>query len=137
MSTLKFIALIAIAFLSFLIVVEFILFFISEHDHTYLLLIFFKAVCLFWFLALFLMSCASPKVVYRDKKLTTPPDRYIIGTITNNKQALFEYGNALFTVARWQNWYNLNVGSNYYNYFDYTNIIISNDKKEISNGTGS
>lgn len=48
--------------------------------------------------------------------LTTPPERYEIGTITNNKQALLEYQKALMQISLWQNWYNVQVGSNYYQY---------------------
>ena len=48
--------------------------------------------------------------------LTTPPERYEIGTITNNKQALLEYQKALMQISLWQNWYNAQVKSNYYQY---------------------
>lgn len=48
--------------------------------------------------------------------LTTPPERYEIGTIKNNKQALLEYQKALMQISLWQNWYNAQVGSNYYHY---------------------
>lgn len=48
--------------------------------------------------------------------LTTPPERYEIGTITNSKQALLEYQKALMQISLWQNWYNVQVGSNYYQY---------------------
>jgi len=48
--------------------------------------------------------------------LTTLPERYEIGTITNNKQALLEYQKALMQISLWQNWYNAQVKSNYYQY---------------------
>lgn len=66
-----------------------------------------------------LIGCAETK--YITIPLTRPPARYEIYEITNNQQALLEYRKATMFIARWQNWYNSNVGSNYYNYKNYSN----------------
>ena len=69
-----------------------------------------------------IISCQS-QTKYITIPLTPPPARYEIYEIKNNQQALLEYRKATMRLARWQNWYNRNVGSNYYNYQNYTNII--------------
>ncbi|TXJ31156.1 hypothetical protein [Brachyspira aalborgi] len=74
------------------------------------------------FSMLFILGCAA-KVKYITVPLTKPPARYEIYTITNTQQALLEYRKATMRLARWQNWYNRQVGSNYFNYKNYTNII--------------
>lgn len=135
MEYLRLLAIIVISISMIFIILEFILFLVNSYDFRYVFLMFFKFVVVFWFFILFLLSCSSQKTVIRDKRLTTPPERYEIGVITNSQQALLEYGNALFTIARWQNWYNLNVGSNYYNYYNYSNELYkrrTNDNIEIS-----
>ena len=135
MEYLRLLAIIVISISMIFIILEFILFLVNSYDFRYVFLMFFKFVVVFWFFVLFLFACSSQKTVIRDKRLTTPPDRYEIGVITNSQQALLEYGNALFTIARWQNWYNLNVGSNYYNYYNYSNELYirrTNDNIEIS-----
>lgn len=76
------------------------------------------------FSMLFILGCAE-KVKYITVPLTKPPARYEIYEITNNQQALLEYRKATMFIARWQNWYNSQVGSNYYNYKNY-----SNEKRE-------
>ena len=76
------------------------------------------------FSMLFILGCAE-KVKYITVPLTKPPARYEIYKITNNQQALLEYRKATMFIARWQNWYNSQVGSNYYNYKNY-----SNEKRE-------
>lgn len=53
---------------------------------------------------------------YITTPLTTPPDRYKIEEITNNQQFLLEYRKAIMFISLWQNWYNVQVGSNYYHY---------------------
>lgn len=135
MEYLRLLAIIVISISMIFIILEFILFLVNSYDFRYVFLMFFKFVVVFWFFVLFLFACSSQKTVIRDKRLTTPPERYEIGVITNSQQALLEYGNALFTIARWQNWYNLNVGSNYYNYYNYSNELYirrTNDNIEIS-----
>lgn len=77
-------------------------------------------------LILVLIGCAETK--YITVPLTKPPARYEINEITNNQQALLEYRKATMFIARWQNWYNSQVGSNYYNYKNY-----SNEKIEYTN----
>lgn len=62
------------------------------------------------------LSSSTITTKYITIPLTTPPERYEIGTITNNKQALLEYQKALMQISLWQNWYNVQVGSNYYHY---------------------
>lgn len=69
-----------------------------------------------------LISCQSQKE-YITMPLTKPPTRYEIYKIENNQELLLEYRKATMKIARWQNWYNRQVGSNYFNYKNYTNII--------------
>lgn len=79
---------------------------------------------LFSFLTLFLIlggGCKST-VEYRTKPLSTPPSKYYISDYKTKKELYFEYQHSLKTIKEWQLWYNVNVGSNYYNYKDITNI---------------
>ena len=63
--------------------------------------------------------------------LTTPPDRYKIEEITNNQQFLLEYRKAIMFISLWQNWYNVQVGSNYYHYtINEVNNFYSNKQLE-------
>ena len=78
---------------------------------------------------IFFISCQS-NTKYITIPLTRPPARFEINEITNNQQALLEYRKATMHIARWQNWYNSQVGTNYYNYRDITNI-----KVEYTNST--
>lgn len=135
MSIFKLLILIIISISTILLLYDLFFYFVLQEKNDYLLFTsFLKGVCIFWFLVLFLFSCASSKTVYKDKRLTIPPERYEIFEITNSQQALSEYGRAIFTIARWQNWYNINVGSNYYNYYNYSNELYkrkTNDNAEI------
>ncbi|TXJ48085.1 hypothetical protein EPJ75_07240 [Brachyspira aalborgi] len=63
--------------------------------------------------------------------LTTPPERYKIEEITNNQQFLLEYRKAIMFISLWQNWYNVQVGSNYYHYtINEVNNFYSNKQLE-------
>ena len=62
------------------------------------------------------LSSSTVTTKYIRIPMSTPPERYEIGTITNNKQALLEYQKALMQISLWQNWYNAQVKSNYYQY---------------------
>lgn len=76
----------------------------------------------FILIAFCIVSCQSQKE-YITMPLTKPPARYEIYKIENNQELLLEYRKATMKIARWQNWYNRQVGSNYFNYKNYTNII--------------
>lgn len=71
-----------------------------------------------------LTACSTTK--YVTIPLTTPPTRYEPYRIQNNQEALLEYRKASMTIVRWQNWYNSQVGSNYYHYSNYTAPNYSN-----------
>lgn len=75
-------------------------------------------IIIFIFTFILLISCAA-KVKYITIPLTDPPTRYEPYIIENNKDALLEYQEAGKKIIRWQNWYNTQVGSNYYNYTNY------------------
>lgn len=90
-----------------------------------------KLLAIIIFLFFYLIGCAS-KTKYIEKPLPKPPARYEIGTITNTQQELLEYTKAIFHIARWQNWYNSAVGTNYYNYYGYSNYLY-NKPKEAEN----
>lgn len=82
-----------------------------------------KILRLFLLLVIFIIIGCAEKVVYVRIPLSNPPERYEIGTITNSEQELLEYTKAIFTIGRWQNWYNSQVKSNYYNYYNYSNYL--------------
>lgn len=72
-------------------------------------------------LLLIVMGCKTT-VEYRTKPLSTPPLKYYISDYKTKKELYFEYQHSLKTIKEWQLWYNVNVGSNYYNYSDITNL---------------
>lgn len=86
-----------------------------------------KKYLLFIIIILFL-SCKT-ETKYIVKPLTTPPNKYYISDYKTKKELYYEYQNALMTIKEWQGWYNINAGSNFYNYKDITNI----DYNEITN----
>lgn len=90
-----------------------------------------KLLAIIIFVFIYLLGCA-PKVKYVVKPLTKPPERYEIGIITNTQQELLEYTKAVFTIARWQNWYNSQVGTNYYHYYNYSNYLYNKPKEPVN-----
>lgn len=48
--------------------------------------------------------------------MSTPPDIYYISDYTSRRELYLEYINSLKTIKEWQLWYNVQVGSNYYQY---------------------
>lgn len=82
-------------------------------------------------LLLVVMGCKTT-VEYRTKPLSTPPLKYYISDYKTKKELYFEYQHSLKTIKEWQLWYNVNVGSNYYNY-DITNLNeLTNTQKEYT-----
>lgn len=73
------------------------------------------------FLLFFGAGCRTT-IKYRDKPLSTPPQKYYISDYKTKKELYFEYQHALMTIKEWQLWYNIQVKTNYYNYKDITNI---------------
>ena len=63
---------------------------------------------------LFFLSCSSVKNNVCD--LTHPPSIYIIENIKTKKDLLKNYKDATIKISHWQNWYNIQVGSNYFYY---------------------
>lgn len=61
-----------------------------------------------------LVSCTTTK--YVKIPLTTPPDQFEPLLIDDVHDGLMEYRKSIKHIVRWQNWYNTQVGSNYYNY---------------------
>lgn len=104
----------------------------NTEDRRYIrILLKMKLLAIIIFVFIYLLGCA-PKVKYVVKPLTKPPERYEPGIITNTQQELLEYTKAIFTIARWQNWYNSQVGTNYYHYYNYSNYLY-NKPKETEN----
>ncbi|WP_297285605.1 hypothetical protein [uncultured Brachyspira sp.] len=48
--------------------------------------------------------------------LTPPPSIYIIRDVKTKKDLLKNYKDATMKISHWQNWYNIQVGSNYFSY---------------------
>ena len=63
---------------------------------------------------LFFLSCSS--VNSNVCNLTPPPSIYIIENIKTKKDLLKNYKDAVIKISHWQNWYNIQVGSNYFYY---------------------
>lgn len=63
---------------------------------------------------LFFLSCSSINKSVCD--LTPPPSIYIIRDVKTKKDLLKNYKNATIKISHWQNWYNIQVGSNYFSY---------------------
>lgn len=70
------------------------------------------------FILVVVLSCTTTK--YIKVPLTTPPDKYEPALIEDVHEGLIEYRSSIKHIVRWQNWYNTQVGSNYYNY---TNML--------------
>ena len=63
---------------------------------------------------LFFLSCSSVSNNVCD--LTPPPSIYIIKDVKTKKDLLKSYKDAVIKISHWQNWYNIQVGSNYFSY---------------------
>lgn len=63
---------------------------------------------------LFFLSCSSINKSVCD--LTPPPSIYIIRDVKTKKDLLKSYKDATIKISHWQNWYNIQVGSNYFSY---------------------
>ena len=63
---------------------------------------------------LFFLSCSSVNNNVCD--LTPPPSIYIIRDVKTKKDLLKNYKDATMKISHWQNWYNIQVGSNYFSY---------------------
>ena len=61
---------------------------------------------------LFFLSCSSVNNNVCD--LTPPPSIYIIKNIKTKKDLLKSYKDSTIKISHWQNWYNIQVGSNYF-----------------------
>ncbi len=66
------------------------------------------------FINLFFLSCSSVSNNVCD--LTPPPSIYIIRDVKTKKDLLKSYKDATIKISHWQNWYNIQVGSNYFSY---------------------
>lgn len=66
------------------------------------------------FINLFFLSCSSVSNNVCD--LTPPPSIYIIKDVKTKKDLLKSYKDATIKISHWQNWYNIQVGSNYFYY---------------------
>lgn len=66
------------------------------------------------FINLFFLSCSS--VSNNVCSLTPPPSIYIIRDVKTKKDLLKSYKDATIKISHWQNWYNIQVGSNYFSY---------------------
>ncbi len=62
-----------------------------------------------------LLSCQTSKE-YISIPLSTPPRQYYIPEIESEKDLLKAYQYTTIHIAKWQKWFNLQVGSNYFNY---------------------
>ena len=63
-------------------------------------------------LGLFISGCSSVK--YVTVPLSKPPEIYNPNKIYTEKDFLKEYKRSLIKISEWQNWYNIQVGSNYF-----------------------
>lgn len=63
---------------------------------------------------LFFLSCSS--VNNNVCNLPPPPSIYIIRDVKTKKDLLKSYKDATIKISHWQNWYNIQVGSNYFSY---------------------
>lgn len=70
-----------------------------------------KRILSFLFLTIITISCSHTRLVTIS---STPPEMYEIKNIETTKDLIDEYRKSVMKVAEWQNWYNTEVGSNYY-----------------------
>jgi len=50
--------------------------------------------------------------------LSTPPEQYYPSAINTDKELLLSYQQVTMKISSWQDWYNINTRSNYFNYSD-------------------
>ena len=67
------------------------------------------------FSALILTSC-STKIKYVKVPLSTPPEIFIIKSVTNRQDLMRRYQESIIKIGEWQLWYNIQTGTNYYKY---------------------
>lgn len=87
-----------------------------------------NAIVFMFFILCFFASGCKTTTGYKVRPLSTPPLKYYISDYKTKKELYFEYQHALMTIKEWQLWYNVNSGSNYFNYNDITNKeILTNE----------
>ena len=60
-------------------------------------------------LSILFVGCCSPQVI------STPPNIYNPTRPTNDKELIKEWQGSLMQIKKWQAWYDIQVGSNYFN----------------------
>ena len=74
-----------------------------------------KKLSVLVFSALILTSC-STKTKYVKIPLSTPPEIFIIKSVTNRQDLMKRYQESIIKIGEWQLWYNIQAGTNYYLY---------------------
>ena len=74
-----------------------------------------KKLSVLVFSALILTSCQA-QVKYVKIPLSTPPEIFIIKSVTNRQDLMKRYQESIIKIGEWQLWYNIQAGTNYYLY---------------------
>lgn len=99
--------------------------FLSFLPNLYITIILLIALALFSSIYYLIKSAindlSSPTITtkYIRIPMSTPPDIYIVpisNSVTTMKDFLLEYRRAIMKISEWEDWYNIQVGSNYYHY---------------------
>lgn len=62
--------------------------------------------------ALLIIGCCSHK--YITIPLSAPPEIYKPNSINTQKDLINEYKKSIIKITQWQNWYNIQVNTNYF-----------------------
>lgn len=73
----------------------------------------------FFFLLLLSLFSISCKTVSYDIKLSPPPSQHYINNVENRQDLYKEYTKSVMKISEWQNWYNIQIKSNHFNYNEY------------------
>ncbi len=60
----------------------------------------------------FIMGCSSVK--YITMPLSKPPEIYKPSIVNTEKELIKEYKKSVIKITEWQNWYNIQVNTNYF-----------------------
>ena len=65
---------------------------------------------------LIILTSCQAQVKYVKIPLSTPPEIFIIKSVTNRQDLMRRYQESIIKIGEWQLWYNIQAGTNYYLY---------------------
>mgnify|MGYP004574839391 CR=1 FL=1 len=65
---------------------------------------------------IFILASCQTTIKYIKVPLSTPPEKYYIPQISDRRDLMKAYQESVMRISEWQLWYNINSGTNAFNY---------------------